>query len=159
MNKYETVFIFDPDASETEQQAVLDRIRSLINDQRGKLLVFDDWGVRRFAYEIQKKKQGRYVRLEYAGSGDLVHEIERFFRIDHRVLKFLTIRLARNIDPESLAGDDKEAETTSMEQPEGSYAEAEPSPPEAPPEAAEGEEGSGGGETAETETDSEEKES
>ena len=102
MNRYETVFIIDPDVAEPDQEAIVDRIRSLISQHAGKLLVFDDWGVRKFAYEIQKKKQGHYIRIEYAGSGDLVYAIERFFRIDFRLLKFMTIVLEKNVDPDSL---------------------------------------------------------
>jgi len=62
----------------------------------------DEWGSRKLAYEVKKKTRGYYVRLDYCGTGDLVNEIERFFRIDDRVLKFMTVQLADNADPQQL---------------------------------------------------------
>ncbi|MFO7839073.1 MAG: 30S ribosomal protein S6 [Desulfosalsimonadaceae bacterium] len=148
MNKYETVFIIDPDSGEADEQAIMDRIRSLINQYSGRLLVFDDWGVRKFAYEIRKKKQGHYIRIEYGGSGDLVQDIERFFRIDSRVLKFMTINLEKNVDPESLPTE--EPETAVAEAPA-----AEASPAETGTAAAETAEKTEGDASVETETESE----
>lgn len=113
MNKYETVFIVDPDVTEPDQEAIIDRIRSQISRDNGRLVLFDDWGVRKFAYEIQKKKQGRYIRIEYAGSGELVHAIERIFRMDYRVIKFMTIHMEKNVDPDSLPADEPETSLSS----------------------------------------------
>jgi len=113
MNKYETVFIVDPDVTEPDQEVIIDRIRALITQDNGRLVLFDDWGVRKFAYEIQKKKQGRYIRIEYAGSGELVHAIERFFRMDYRVVKFMTVHLEKNVDPASLPADEPETSLSS----------------------------------------------
>jgi len=38
-------------------------------------------------------------------SGALVSEIERFFRIDDRVLKFMTVLLDKDVDPEKILAD------------------------------------------------------
>ena len=132
MNRYETVFIIDPDVSEPDQEAIVDRIRSLISQHSGKLLVFDDWGVRKFAYEIQKKKQGHYIRMEYAGDGDLVYAIERFFRIDFRLLKFMTIVLEKDVDPDSLPAEEPETSFVKTVRPEAPATEPEPEQPVTP---------------------------
>ncbi|RJP87068.1 MAG: 30S ribosomal protein S6 [Desulfobacteraceae bacterium] len=101
MNHYETIFIVDPDTPGTDQDTIFEKVKTMI-DRDGKLLMFDDWGNRRLAYEIKKKKQGRYVRLDYCGNGTLVDELERTFRLDFRILKFMTILIARDVDPEAL---------------------------------------------------------
>lgn len=101
MNHYETIFIVDPDTPGTDQDAIFEKIKNMIA-RDGKLLMFDDWGNRKLAYEIKKKRQGRYVRLDYCGNGGLVEEMERTFRLDFRILKFMTILLAQDVDPEAL---------------------------------------------------------
>jgi len=101
MNHYETIFIVDPDTPGTDQDIIFEKTKAMI-DQKGKLLMFDDWGNRKLAYEIKKKRQGRYVRLDYCGDGVLVDEMERTFRLDFRILKFMTILIARDVDPEAL---------------------------------------------------------
>jgi small subunit ribosomal protein S6 len=102
MNRYETIFIFDPDIGGDDQEAILEKLRLMIPQGNGTLLMFDDWGDRKFAYEIKKKMHGRYVRLDYCGGGNLVDDIERFFRLDYRILKFMTILLDKDVDVETL---------------------------------------------------------
>jgi len=111
MNHYETIFIVDPDTPETDQDSIFEKLKSMIAAD-GKLVMFDDWGSRKFAYEIKKKKQGRYVRLDFCSEGDLVNEIERLFRLDYRILKYMTVLLAKEVDPDSIAAveDEPEAE-------------------------------------------------
>ncbi|HSV91959.1 MAG TPA: 30S ribosomal protein S6, partial [Desulfobacterales bacterium] len=48
---------------------------------------------RRLAYTIRKKERGYYVRFDFCGSGQLVGEMERLFRIDERVLKHMSVLL------------------------------------------------------------------
>lgn len=102
MNHYETIFIVDPDTGDDERELILERVNSAFAQKDGTLLALDHWGVRRLAYEIRKKKQGRFVRLDYCGNGNLVDELERNFRLDHRVLKFMTILIDKNVDVDAL---------------------------------------------------------
>ncbi|MHC4751573.1 MAG: 30S ribosomal protein S6, partial [Planctomycetota bacterium] len=91
MRRYETITIVDPDLSEDERKPVLDRITDLISQQDGFLVIMDEWGSKKLAYEIKKKSHGYYVRVDYCGTGALIDEMERFFRIDDRVLKYMTV--------------------------------------------------------------------
>jgi small subunit ribosomal protein S6 len=68
----------------------------------GFLVFVDDWGERKLAYEIKKKERGYYVRFDYCGMAPLVNEIERFFRIDDRALKYMTVLLDKDADLEKV---------------------------------------------------------
>jgi small subunit ribosomal protein S6 len=72
--------------------------------------MLDEWGTRKLAYEIRKKLRGYYVRFDYCGNGSLVQEMERFFRIDDRVLKFLTVLVDNDVDPEKIKEELAQAE-------------------------------------------------
>ncbi|MCF8035463.1 MAG: 30S ribosomal protein S6 [Desulfobacteraceae bacterium] len=110
MNRYENITIIDADVGEDDKKALLERIESQITKRNGTLLAFDDWGMRKLAYEIRKKKQGQYVRTDFCGTGEIVDAIEQMLRHDQRVLRFMTIRLEENVDPEALqAGPEEEA--------------------------------------------------
>ena len=102
MRRYETIFIVNPDLSAEQHTPVFDKIKDLISQQQGILVHIDEWGTRKLAYEIKKKIRGYYVRLDYCGAGPLVNELERFFRIDDRVLKYMTIVLDQQVDAESI---------------------------------------------------------
>ncbi|MBW1940865.1 MAG: 30S ribosomal protein S6 [Deltaproteobacteria bacterium] len=102
MRRYETFFIADPDISEEERGQLFEKTKDLISQQEGFLVMFDDWGVKKLAYEIKKKNRGHYIRLDYSGNGALVAEMERSFRIDDRVMKFMTILLEESANLDDL---------------------------------------------------------
>jgi small subunit ribosomal protein S6 len=110
MRRYETICIIDPDISEDERTPLFDRIKDSMAKENGFLVLQDDWGMRKLAYEIKKKHRGYYVRLDYCGTGDLVNEIERFFRIDDRVIKYMTVLLDDQADPEKIKEEMDKAE-------------------------------------------------
>ena len=102
MRKYETVIIIDPDLAAEGRDSFFEKLNDLIPQQGGFLVMLDDWGAKKLAYEIKKKTRGYYVRLEYCGMGPLVDEMERLFRIDDRILKYMTVLLEKDADVESI---------------------------------------------------------
>lgn len=102
MRRYETFVIVDPDISEEERSPVVERIKELISKENGFLVTIDVWGMRKLAYEIKKKARGHYLRIDYCGAGSLVDEMERYFRIDDRVMKYMTVMLDREADLEEI---------------------------------------------------------
>ncbi len=126
MRRYETIIILDPDLSEEQKQPFFDRLNELIPKEGGFFILMDDWKIKQLAYEIRKKARGHYIRLEYCGNGVLVNEIERFCRIDDRVLKFMTVLLEKDADIEQIKADMLAAaeEETRLEQERKATAEA-----------------------------------
>ena len=112
MNRYETFIFFETDLTEEDRKAILERIASLISANNGVLLAFDEWGTRKLAYPIRKKNQGYYVRADYCDTGKAVSEIERILSQDHRVLRFMTVRLDADADPEALKAETAKTEET-----------------------------------------------
>ncbi len=110
MRRYETIAILDPDLSEEGRVPVFDRLTQLIPAQNGFLVKLDEWGARKLAYDIKKKSRGYYVCLDLCGDGALVNEMERFFRIDDRVLKYMTVVLDKDVDLEAVQAEIAEAE-------------------------------------------------
>jgi len=112
MRRYETIVIIDPDLSNEQRLPVFERLKDLIVQQGGFLVIVDEWGDKRLAYEIKKRSRGYYVRLDFCGTGALVNEMERFFRIDERVLKYMTVLLDKDADVEKIKEQMAEAETS-----------------------------------------------
>jgi small subunit ribosomal protein S6 len=102
MRRYETIVIVDPDLGEEQRGPVFDKIRELIPQKGGLLVEIDEWGGRKLAYEIKKKQRGYYARVDFCGGGSLVSEMERQFRIDDRVMKYMTILLDEDADMERI---------------------------------------------------------
>jgi small subunit ribosomal protein S6 len=102
MRRYETVVILNPDISGEDRGSFFEKIKDMIPRQGGFLFRIEEWGIQKLAYEIRKKTRGHYSRIDYCGTGLLVSEMERFFRIDDRPLKYLTVLLEEQADIESL---------------------------------------------------------
>jgi len=102
MRRYETIVIMDPDLSTEDRAPVLQRVTDVINQGDGYLAFVDEWGARKLAYEVKKKDRGYYIRFDFCGSGAVVDEIERFFRIDDRVLKYMSVLLDKTADIEKI---------------------------------------------------------
>ncbi|MDH3393595.1 MAG: 30S ribosomal protein S6 [Desulfobulbaceae bacterium] len=92
MRRYETIFIINPSVGEDEITAIIDKTTSIIEEFDGSIVNLDHWGLKKLAYPIKKELQGYYVFAEYAGKPEAVAEVERIFKIDDRILKFMTIK-------------------------------------------------------------------
>ncbi len=113
MRRYETIFIADPDLQEDARKNLFDKYKKLLVQEKGILVDFDDWGNRKLAYPIKKKARGHYVCMTYGGTGVLVTELERNFRLDDKVQKFMTVLLEKDVTASAL-----EAEIAAAAQPE-----------------------------------------
>ncbi|SCX77115.1 30S ribosomal protein S6 [Desulfoluna spongiiphila] len=115
MRRYETVFILDPDLGEEVRNQRYDKVKEIIGAYKGVLIEFDDWGVRKLAYDIRKKTRGQYVRVDYCGDGTLISELERTFRLDDKFLKFMTIILGDDVNPDDILAEKEQAEAAAAE--------------------------------------------
>ena len=102
MRRYETIIIMDPDLPAEKQEPVLKRVEETIEQQDGYLALIDDWGTRKLAYAIKKKERGHYIRFDFCGTGAVVNEMERLFRIDDSILKYMTVLLDKKVDIEKI---------------------------------------------------------
>lgn len=110
MRRYETVCIANPSLSPEEAQPLFDKLTDLIAAHQGLMVKLDDWGHKRLAYEIKKQTRGYYILLDYCGNGSLVKELERNMRLDDRVLKYMTVCVAKEVDEEAMKTEIEAAE-------------------------------------------------
>jgi len=96
MRRYETIYIIRPNLSEDDITAIIDRTNNIIEQFGGTIVQLDRWGLKKLAYLIKKETQGYYVFTEYAGAPEAVSEIERLFRINEKVLRYMTIKTEEN---------------------------------------------------------------
>jgi len=154
MRRYETFVIIDPDLSQEQREPLIGRVEELITQMDGFLVKTDDWGERKLAYNIKKKGRGYYVRFDYCGLAPLVNEIERFFRIDDRALKYMTVLLNGDVDLEKIKEEKAAREAAAAETAAAETAAAEkPSDPDNAPEEDQTKEFAPAEEKAETDED------
>lgn len=92
MQRYEVIAIVLTSVTDEDITALIERSQTIIIDRKGVIAKIDKWGKRRLAYEIKKQKDGYYFLIDFAGDGPIVAEIERNYKIDDRILKFMTVK-------------------------------------------------------------------
>jgi len=96
MNQYETVFILTPVLSEEQTKEAVKKYEDLITSNGGEFVHQENWGMRKFAYPIQKKSSGFYHLFEYKDSGQNIAELEVQLKRDERIMRFLTVKLDKH---------------------------------------------------------------
>ena len=88
---YETIFIVDSSLEEDAVKALVEKFAGLIA-ANGTVESVDEWGKRRFAYEINDKTEGYYVLVDFTADGDFPKELDRQYRITEGILRTIIIR-------------------------------------------------------------------
>jgi len=91
MRHYEICFLVHPDQSE-QVPAMLERYRSLIEENKGSIHRLEDWGRRQLAYPVAKLHKAHYVLMNIECDSTTLNELESVFRFNDAVLRHLTIR-------------------------------------------------------------------
>lgn len=102
MRRYELIFILRPGVGEEQITSITEYTTQIITNEGGTIIDLNRWGMKKLAYAIKKESQGYYIYCEFAGTPDAVAEIERRFRIDDAVLKYLTIKTADAMTEEDI---------------------------------------------------------
>lgn len=98
---YETTFITRADMTDDGLKTLHEKLVGILPAYHGELVLTEDWGKRKLAYPIQKEGRGHYSYIVYSGKGDIVHEIERNLRLNEFVIRFLTVNLETEFEPET----------------------------------------------------------
>ena len=91
MNQYESVIIINPSVDEEGMKAIIQKYTEIINND-GKVESVNEMGKKRLAYEIMKNTEGFYVVYNFEAKPELIAELERNYRIDDNVMKFITVK-------------------------------------------------------------------
>ena len=86
--KYEFLYVINPNLGEEDTQAVVEKFKTLI-EQNGTIDAMEDWGKRKLAYEINYISEGYYVLVKFTSAPDFPAELERILRNTETVMRSL----------------------------------------------------------------------
>lgn len=89
MRKYEAALILLSNLEEEVRNAEIEKVKSIITDRQGTIEKVNEWGQRRLAYEIDKKREGYYVFIDFTAGSDAVDEIDRICKISDNVVRHM----------------------------------------------------------------------
>ena len=98
MRKFETLLLLSPELSAETREGILTALTGVVERENGVMEEVDHWGMRDLAYPVRKQMRGYYVRLVYQAPAELVAELERNVRITDGIFKFVTVKLAEEVE-------------------------------------------------------------
>ena len=91
--KYELVYVVSPEATDEQVNELHPQVEGIAQRMGGTIEKTENWGRRRLAYEIGRHKEGTYVLEVIDGSGELMKEIDRRFKVTDLVIRHLVVRV------------------------------------------------------------------
>ncbi len=96
MRNYENLVIVKPTLTAEEIQANIAAIEEVITSNGGEIATTDSMGMRKLAYPIEKNERGYFHVIYYSVAPSAISEIERRFRLNEELLRFVTIKYDTN---------------------------------------------------------------
>lgn len=101
---YETVFVVKPTLTEEEFKQVVESVKNEITRKGGEILYEEDWGLRQFAYPIEKFNHGRYYLIQFKAVNEgeppyenlnVPNELEFYYRVNENIIRWLTSKIKK----------------------------------------------------------------
>ena len=96
MRHYENLVIVKPTLTAEEILESIKAIEEVITSNGGEIATTDTMGMRKLAYPIDKNERGHFHVIYYSAEPSVITEIERRFRINEELLRFVTIKYDTN---------------------------------------------------------------
>ena len=93
MNQYETVFILTPVLSDVQMKEAVEKFKGILAAEGAEIINEENWGMKKLAYQIEKKSTGFYQLLEFKADANVIEKLELNFRRDERVIRYITVKL------------------------------------------------------------------
>ena len=93
MNQYETVFILTPVLSDEQLKETVSKFKKLLTDNGAEILNEEAWGLKKLAYNIEKKTSGFYNLFEFKADPTVINTLEVGYRRDEKVIRYMTVKL------------------------------------------------------------------
>lgn len=94
---YETTVVIDGNLEDDAIQAVIEKVKSTLANLGGDIKNTLEPGRKKLAYKIGKSTIGYYVHIEFVAPTVAIAELERQYRLNEQIIRFLTIILDKRL--------------------------------------------------------------
>ena len=109
---YESIFILRSSLAEAEAVAIQEKLKGALEKLGASIIKADNWGKKKLAYEVGHDRRGTYSLFQFEAGGNVVGELERLYRLEDSVMKFLTVRVEEeDLKPKEEAAEPVESDS------------------------------------------------
>jgi small subunit ribosomal protein S6 len=94
MRHYEAIYIVDAEISDEDLEPVMEKYKKVVTDGGGVVGETGKWeqGRRKLAYEIDGRREGMYVLMNFEAGPEVPRELDRIFKISDDVFRHIICR-------------------------------------------------------------------
>ena len=97
MSFYENTLVAKQDLPKSELDKIKEKYSSIINNNSGKVIKIEEWGLLNLARKIKRYKKGFYIHYKFEGNKETLNEISKKIKIDSSVIRHLVVKY-KNLD-------------------------------------------------------------
>jgi len=97
MSFYENTLVAKQDLPKSELEKIKEKYSDIINNNSGKVIKVEEWGLLNLARKIKKYKKGYYIHYKFEGNKETLNEISKKIKIDSSVIRNLIVKY-KNLD-------------------------------------------------------------
>ncbi|MBI3358183.1 MAG: 30S ribosomal protein S6 [Nitrospirae bacterium] len=90
---YEIIFVIKSTITDDEVLKTVDKVRATVERENGEIILVENMGRKKLAYEVKKEKKGVYILIHFKGKGNVVFDVERTCRLEESIIKFITVKI------------------------------------------------------------------
>ena len=99
MSFYENTLVAKQDLAKSEIEKIKEKYNTIINNNSGKVMKIEEWGLLNLARKIKKYKKGFYIHYKFKGNKETLNEINKKVKIDSSIIRHLVVK-NKNLDIE-----------------------------------------------------------
>ena len=97
MSFYENTLVTKQDLGKTELEKIKEKYNEIINNNSGKVIKIEEWGLLNLARKIKRYKKGFYIHYKFEGSKETLNEINKKIKVDSSIIRHLVVKY-KNLD-------------------------------------------------------------
>jgi len=95
LNKYETIFIINPNVESENIERIIEDVQNLITGSEGEVGEVDKWGKKRLAYEVRGHRDGFYVLINFEADPQFIQRLGRYYGLTDEIIKYMNVKIEK----------------------------------------------------------------
>ncbi len=91
MKNYELMYIIPSQSTDEEKEALIALVNGMIEKDGGKIESVERLGNRKLAYEIEKKREGFYVLVNFSAVASVPNTLGSLLAITNGILRYIVV--------------------------------------------------------------------
>ena len=92
MSFYEKTLVTKQDLPKSDLDKIKEKYVDLINNNSGKVIKIEEWGLLNLARKIKKYNKGFYIHYKFQGDQKTINEINKKIKVDGSIIRYLIVK-------------------------------------------------------------------